>query len=754
LKYKQKTIFYWMAGDMANTINPIRKSVRNLNPFWDCLMFFFAFSTIRYNIVSDWVKTSRPAYRREPSRLQGISAFYLLTVGLLCLTTISTVGSAATYYLDAVNGDDNNSGTSGAPWKSMAKVNTSAEAGDILIILRVCQETFTADWPKGITYKAPGVTQFGITWTFDQNHLIGRFANGDYWVVGPVTVIGIDPPSTEDANGRTMNGSMMNPSPTDGANNGYDRELGGYDHKYNVAFNVSASNPLIVHPYSSLVSVISLPKPNLRPQLKTAAVLTILDVVPPEGSFRPPYCGIDKAIKYNKNQLDYSKLAKLAAPKSTPELRLVERMFERVWLDHPPRWPARYFHPSDNMPDYGRDMMEQIGDAALILHLNFTNTEKETLLVRFVQLGIDLYGVLQDGGEKNWIPSGGHQGGRKLPILFAGIVLNDSGMKSIGNKSGDYLYSGSYEPGKLPPDYIHFQEDDQTFYVKDTDIYNSPYELHYKHQLYINYGTVNVVNGSNIVTGINTSWTSAAVGNYFVIRNGKEAEQGYDGYQYKVVSINTANQILELDEPFQGYTANSVDYVIAERLWFGHGWYGNYLDYKEYIDEHKGMPEWGIAHSTQPIGDGLDWNAAYRPICALPIGGHVLTAHIMNLKELWNHNALFDYMDRWMQIRSAGNKQDSRFAEDMWKMYRADYGPVWTMSPTLTVNIAGSGTVAKTPDKPTYELGEKVTLSAVPNPGFEFIGWSAWLLENGNPGRALMYASQTITAYFSPVQHP
>lgn len=739
---------------MVNTINPIRKSVRNLNPFLDCLMFFFAFTTIQYSIVSDWVKTFRPAYRRKPSRLQGISAFYLLTAGLLCFTTISTVGSAATHYLDAVNGDDSNPGTSGAPWKSMAKVNTAAEVGDTLIILSVCQETFTADWPKGITYKASGVTQFGITWTFNQNHLIGRFANGDYWVVGPVTITNIDPPSTVDKNGRTMNGAMINPSPRDGSNNGYDSELGGYDHKYNVAFNVSASNPLVVQPHSSLVSVISLPKPNLRPQLKTAAVLTILDVVPPEGSFRPPYSGTDKTIKFNKNQLDYSKLAKLHAPASTPRISSVERKFERVWLEHHPGWPSRYQHPSDNMPDYGRDMMRQIGDAALMLQLNLTNAEKETLLVRFVQLGIDLYGVLRNGGKNNWQDNGGHQGGRKLPILFAGVVLNDSAMKDIGEKSGNYLYSGSYGPGNPPFDYIHFNEDDQTFYVKDEDIYSSPYELKSKHTLYVSHGKVNMTNSSATVVGVGTSWTSSTIGKYFTIKNGKESEQGYDGYKYKVASVDTANQTLELDEPFQGHTVNSVDYVIAERLWFGHGWYGNYLDYKEYTDEHKGMPEWGIAHSTQPTGDGLDWNAAYRPICALPIGGHVLTAHIMNLKKLWNHNALFDYMDRWMQIRTAGNKQDSRFVEEMWDTYRADYGTVWTMSPKLTVNIAGSGTVTKTPDKPAYKLGEKVILKAVPDPGYEFIGWSAGLSENGNPIRTFMYASQTITAYFSPAPHP
>ncbi|HOI55296.1 MAG TPA: hypothetical protein PLP01_08615, partial [Phycisphaerae bacterium] len=37
------------------------------------------------------------------------------------------------------------------------------------------------------------VSQYGITWTFDAPARVGRFVNGDYYVVGPVTVKEIDP---------------------------------------------------------------------------------------------------------------------------------------------------------------------------------------------------------------------------------------------------------------------------------------------------------------------------------------------------------------------------------------------------------------------------------------------------------------------------------------------------------------------------------------------------------------------------------
>jgi hypothetical protein len=37
------------------------------------------------------------------------------------------------------------------------------------------------------------VSQYGITWTFKEAVRVGQFFNGDYYVVGPVTVTDIDP---------------------------------------------------------------------------------------------------------------------------------------------------------------------------------------------------------------------------------------------------------------------------------------------------------------------------------------------------------------------------------------------------------------------------------------------------------------------------------------------------------------------------------------------------------------------------------
>ena len=247
------------------------------------------------------------------------------------------------------------------------------------------------------------VDQFGITWTFDKDYRVGQFANGDFWVVGPVTVTGISPASV-DSGSRVMNGSMVNPSPRLVRQQGYDSAMygryarpGDYEPSLNVARpngrDISKDNPLVINPDSSLVSTISTPETDGRTLLEVAAVLTVLGGPVTEGSFRPPYCGSDKTIKFNKEQLDYSLLASLKPVPGGPRLATVERYFERVWLDHIPMWPGRSHHPVENMENYDRDMCTQEGIGALTLHLNFKYQQKETLLVRFVQLGIDNYGV-------------------------------------------------------------------------------------------------------------------------------------------------------------------------------------------------------------------------------------------------------------------------------------------------------------------------------------------------------------------------
>jgi hypothetical protein len=105
---------------------------------------------------------------------------------------------------------------------------------------------------------------------------------------------------------------------------------------------------------------------------------------------------------------------------------------------------------------------------------------------------------------------------------------------------------------------------------------------------------------------------------------------------------------------------------------------GCYLE--EYQPSDLGLPEWGIVHATHPEADNKAWCAVYRQCCtANAWAGFVLAAHIMDAKDLWDHDALFDYQDRYMarETPDTWTRCWDDFTEEMWDTYRDDYGFVW-----------------------------------------------------------------------------
>lgn len=321
------------------------------------------------------------------------------------------------------------------------------------------------------------IEQYGITWAFDTVYEYGQYANGDYWIVGPVELVGIS--NSYHTEGFTptsgQDGSMINPG-TD-ANQGYDNSLSSYDESLNVNYPngaiISEDNTLTLNVNESLISTVSwlynsetdtetdCPSFNAgtntpRPVLRTAAVLTCVSEAPTDGSFRPPYCGSDKSASFNSNQLKTELLPDLAVPDLTvvPDVEATQRKFQRIWIDHVYEWKGSYLHPSDNMSHYGQNLSKDIGNCALLLNLDFTGLDgspiKDTLIIELVQLGIDFAGIADNGGS--WPPNGGFLMGRKFPILFAGVLLGDDHMTEVGSWS------------------TLFQEDGATFYVSQDEI--------------------------------------------------------------------------------------------------------------------------------------------------------------------------------------------------------------------------------------------------------------------------------------------
>lgn len=261
------------------------------------------------------------------------------------------------------------------------------------------------------------VAKDGITWTFSRPARVGRFVTGDPYVVGRVVVIAITPAP---AGGR--NGSVRNLRPRNDTT-GFDSRTDG------ARFDPlgQARLPISLRPGDSLVSSISVARvgarkrwlfdwPTISP-VRTVSILTSVAAPQPADAFRPSYAGSSPI--YRSSSLRRRLLPRLRSPVPPPPLREYQAHFRRPWVD------SLFFNfdtPIEYMPDYGREIARAVGNAALLLSLNYTAGQKEPLLVYLTQYGIDLAGLLR-AGHPGWHAHGGHGSGRKLPVVLAATLL-------------------------------------------------------------------------------------------------------------------------------------------------------------------------------------------------------------------------------------------------------------------------------------------------------------------------------------------
>jgi hypothetical protein len=323
------------------------------------------------------------------------------------------------------------------------------------------------------------VSQYGIAWTFDKPARVGRFINGDWYVVGPVTVSAIDPkplygneiPETQldpmdkerAPDQRVRNGFMLNPPAQmkvaydSGVRNWFDPAL-------------IQKLPVTMKPGDSLVSTISMPKglvlhAQLRNKIergvqdsspiRTASVLTCVTSPQPADAFRPAFCDRTQRTHLARD-LKRELLPAVAGPKSAPNLQQYIRFTQRPWVG------TCFFgfeEPVENMPQYGLEYGRIAGIAALLLCTDLPRERKEPLLINYVQVGIDLGGMIR-AGHPGWTCWGGHGSGRKLPIVFACLLLGDD---QLATRGGDVPSPSRSNLNQSVPK-ASFGEDEQTSY--------------------------------------------------------------------------------------------------------------------------------------------------------------------------------------------------------------------------------------------------------------------------------------------------
>jgi uncharacterized repeat protein (TIGR02543 family) len=81
----------------------------------------------------------------------------------------------------------------------------------------------------------------------------------------------------------------------------------------------------------------------------------------------------------------------------------------------------------------------------------------------------------------------------------------------------------------------------------------------------------------------------------------------------------------------------------------------------------------------------------------------------------------------------------------------ANYTPAAPPQYTLTTNTVGNGSIALNPAGGTYDAGTVVTLTAAPDSGWQFDGWSGDLSGSTNPTTITMNSNKSVTATFSEV---
>jgi hypothetical protein len=429
--------------------------------------------------------------------------------------------------------------------------------------------TVTTPPPPG---TASAITKDGITWTFSQAVPVGQFVTGDYYVVGPVTITAIDPPPTTSA--PYENGSVMN-LPTANGKSGFDSRLNdGTDESWWFDATLRSYPPITLKPGDTLVSSISLAQIHSLPEVmrasdkssspvRTVSVLTVVSAAPSADAFRPSYCDRGQAI-YHADALQRNVLPSLVPPNpsGTPTLAQFETWYRRPWIDT----NAFLFDaPAEYMPSYGQHIAFADSYASLLLMLNFPAAQKVNLTNYFVQYGIDLYGCLRAG--YGWPAFGGHRSGRKLPIILAGIMLDDDGMK---NASATY-------PNQ-------FGEDMQAVYV------------------------------SQIPGGYTQAWQGATViygGHYGVKADGTPVSAGMFGPYEQLQPVNwpLLNGTEQVGEAYRRCCTSvswvgealAIHLMHAESVW-------NYPAFFDYVDR------WMTEDDTQAVADikaqtGFDYSA-------------------------------------------------------------------------------------------------------------------------------------------------
>ena len=274
------------------------------------------------------------------------------------------------------------------------------------------------------------ISQHGITWFFDREYSCGAFANGDYWVLGPVTITRIAPDFADGNNGWEVNPKVQ-------SRQGFQSNGPHYDPSLMPALPYTATGS------QSIVKVIGGNKANNISVVKMAAVLTVLMEVPPDNGssvFRPPYIGDAKPL-YRVSDLKTNLLPAYAPVGTPPTLAALASTFSQgLRMDHDASVP-RHFRPFDVMKDYQPENTAAINNALLRLMLNDSIENKKPALIQVTQHALDrAYAVLN--GYRHL--DDGHNPNHRILAGWAAVLLGIQAVKDVLMAEGTIMHEDAF----------------------------------------------------------------------------------------------------------------------------------------------------------------------------------------------------------------------------------------------------------------------------------------------------------------------
>jgi len=662
-------------------------------------------------------------------------------------------------------------------------ITIQAAAGNTVEIDGLNLDSSSFIWIQGFQFKS--ISQYGITWTFDKYYLSGLFANGDYWVQGPVTISTMTP-----AWDGYHNGWDVNPMPscqTGGpCRQPYDVGAGGYTYvNPNPNFNPSAvpTLPYTASPGSSIVKTMSVVQDPSnfaydcyhdsanRACLTTAVVLTVVGSVPPDNGktvFRPPYVGSTKAY-YSMNSLQSGLLPSLPASSISandiPKIPLLLSKLKRVQLEHIGSVVGGQTRPTMNLCNYGPCLDGDNTNAILWLTLDQPLSTKMPLLIAMIQGGIDRYYAALNG--QTWPGGFGFEDGRKITITFASIMLNDASMQSfIGShkyqedNSVHLGYKAAPLWGGVPFAAEKVYWDDLTGLAAENISQPDPY--YFIGNFYIN-------DGSNIAdpyeVGITSPlWRGSALMGHLIpqFKSTWNNDMFFD-YEDRFVTagiVSEPDACAPIVGVCQGGTSAGASCTSAtENIWCGqvHG------SYTCLVQGNSSCGGGGTCNYTDATTHANNYGKTYGPtgtagMCILD--PNLTTGSTMTTFSCQPGKICGRFPQRQGRFKDNYGGYEGPFIRDMWTAFR---GLAVSSSPTTyTVGVAksgtGSGTVTSsvgaiscgtTCISSAMNSGTSMTLTAAPSGGSTFTGWLGGGCSGTGTCSITLTANTSVTATFT-----